>query len=481
VRVLIAPDSFKGSLGAAAAAAALAQGWLSVRPEDQVTRLPLADGGEGTLDVLAATVPGARWHRAKVTGPGGAPVIARWLEVPPELLGWGDGTPGGQRGRGQNSAATLPTDRPAPDRLGRGAAALPPLGAKTAVVELARASGLPLLARPDPMGAQTTGLGELLSRALDGGVGRILVGLGGSASTDGGTGALGALGARFLDAAGEPLPPGGGALADLVTVDLRGLRAAPGGGVTCLTDVTAPLLGARGAAAVFGPQKGADRRQITRLEAGLARLAEVLGGDPFAPGAGAAGGTGYGLAAAWGASLTPGAAELARLAGLDRALAGADLVITGEGRFDETSLTGKTTGTVIAAAAAAGVPVVVVAGQTVLAWGSTPPPRGQAPGPHGPGTPRRLKAPFRRHGALALPDEVPGAGPALAAVITLAGLAGGTAAALAGPRWWLRRAGRRLASEYRGGKFRGLAGDVPGMSNPPDSGRAGDGSRHGSC
>jgi glycerate 2-kinase len=409
VRVLIAPDSFKGSLGAAAAAAALAEGWLSVRPGDQVTRLPLADGGEGTLDVLAATVPGARWHRARVTGPGGVPVSARWLELP----GRGDGAPGGQPVSAQ---------------------------ADTAVVELARASGLPLLARPDPMGAQTTGLGELLGCALDAGVGRILVGLGGSASTDGGTGALAALGARFLDAAGKPLLPGGGALAALAEVDLSGLRRAPGGGVLCLTDVTAPLLGARGAAAVFGPQKGADGAQITRLEAGLARLAEVLGGDPAAPGAGAAGGTGYGLAAAWGASLAPGAAELSRLAGLDRALADADLVITGEGRFDETSLTGKTCGTVIAAAAAAGVPVAVVAGQ--------------------------VSDVLRETGGV----------PALGYVVTLAGLAGGTAAAMAGPRRWLRRAGVRLASDI-GGKFSSSAGELPGMSNRADGG--GDGSRGG--
>jgi glycerate 2-kinase len=378
VRVLIAPDSFKGSLGATAAAAALAEGWVRVRPGDQVTRLPLADGGEGTLDVLAATVPGARWHRGRVTGPGGAPVIARWLELPPEFSGGGSAVP---------------------VREGRGAVArsrgLPSLGAKTAVVELARASGLPLLARPDPMGAQTIGLGELLSRALGAGVGRILVGLGGSASTDGGTGALAALGARFLDAAGNPLSSGGGALVDLAAVDLSGLRRAPGGGVTCLTDVTAPLLGPRGAAAVFGPQKGADRAQIARLEAGLARLAEVLGGDPGAAGAGAAGGTGYGLAVAWGASLTPGAAELGRLAGLDRALADADLVITGEGRFDETSLTGKTCGTVIAAAAVAGVPVAVVAGQAVLAGAASRPgtPPVLARAASRPGTPRWPEGP----------------------------------------------------------------------------------------
>jgi glycerate kinase len=269
------------------------------------------------------------------------------------------------------------------------------------------------------MGAQTTGLGELLGRALDTGVGRILVGLGGSASTDGGTGALVALGARFLDTAGNPLPPGGGALADQARADLSGLRAPPAGGVICLADVTAPLLGPRGAAAVFGPQKGADRAQIARLEAGLARLAEVLGGDPAAPGAGAAGGTGYGLAAAWGAALTPGAAELCRLAGLDQALAGADLVITGEGRFDETSLTGKTYGTVIAAAAAAGVPVAVVAGQVSDALAR--------PGPADAG--------------------VPGGIPGPVAVVTLTALAGSTAAALARPRRWLREAGGRLASD----------------------------------
>jgi glycerate kinase len=177
----------------------------------------------------------------------------------------------------------------------------------------------------------------------------------------------------------------------------------PAGGVTCLTDVTAPLLGAAGAAAVFGPQKGAGPAQAARLEAGLARLAAVLGGDPDAPGAGAAGGTGYGLATAWGAELTLGAPQLCRLAGLGRELAAADLVITGEGRFDRTSLTGKVCGTVIGAAAAAKVPVALVAGQ------------------------------------------VSGAVPAGIEAVTLVGLAGGTAPALADPARWLRAAGRHLA------------------------------------
>ena len=357
MRVVIAPDSFKGSASAAAVASALAQGWLAERPADQVTCLPLADGGEGTLDVLAATVPGARWRRATVTGPGGEPVECGWLELPGAVV----------------------------------------------AVELARASGLPLLTRPDPMGAHTIGLGEVICRALDHGTGQILIGLGGSAATDGGTGALAALGARFLDAGGRDLPPGGGALADLAAVDTSRLRPPPAAGVTCLADVTAPLLGPQGAAAVFGPQKGAHPRQVAQLEAGLARLAGLLGGEPGAPGAGAAGGTGYGLAAAWGALLRPGAPELFRLAGLDRAMARADLVITGEGRYDPTSLTGKAAGTVITAATVAGVPVALVTG------------------------------------------TLSGPRPAAAAVVTLTALAGGTGPALAHPERWLHLAGRRLA------------------------------------
>jgi glycerate 2-kinase len=359
MRVVIAPDSFKGSIGAAAAADALAGGWHAARPGDQVICVPLADGGEGTLDVLAAAVSGARWHAARVTGPAGQPVDCAWLELPGGI----------------------------------------------AAVELARASGLPLLARPDPLGAHTTGLGEIIGRALGAGGGQVMIALGGSASTDGGTGALAALGARFLDAAGRALPPGGGALARLAAVDLAGLRPPPGGGISCLSDVRAPLLGPAGAAAVFGPQKGASPAQVALLEDGLARLAGCLGGDPAAPGAGAAGGTGYGFAAAWGAQIGPGAEQLARLAGLDRALSGAGLVITGEGRYDETSGTGKVAGTVFAAAAAAGVPAALVAGQV-------------AAGPP----------------------------PAVAWAVGLSDLAGGAGPALADPARWLRQAGRDLAA-----------------------------------
>jgi glycerate 2-kinase len=357
MRVVVAPDSLKGSIGARAAAAALAEGWHAARPGDDLVCLPLADGGEGTLEVLAASDPAARWHQAEVTGPDGRRVASRWLQL-------SDGT---------------------------------------GYVELAQASGLPLMGAPDPLGAQTTGTGELIAGAVDAGAQRIMIGLGGSASTDGGTGALAALGARFLDAAGRDLRRGGGALRDLASVDLTGLRPRPEAGVTCLTDVRAPLLGPGGAAAVFGPQKGASREQVAILEAGLTRLALVLGGDPAAEGAGAAGGTGYGFAAAWGADITPGAAELCRIVRLDQELARADLVLTAEGRYDATSAQGKITGTLLRAAARGGVPAALVAGAI-----AAEPPRGVA-------------------------------------VVTLAELAGGTAAAMASPERWLRMAGQVLA------------------------------------
>jgi glycerate 2-kinase len=364
VRVVIAPDSFKGTIGATAAAEALAEGWRDGRPGDEVHCIPLADGGEGTLEVLAAAWPGARWHPARVRGPAAGSADSCWLELP-----------GG-----------------------------------TAVVELASTSGLPLLATPDPLRAHCAGVGDLIGRALDAGATAIVIGLGGSACTDGGTGALAALGARFLDTAGRELPLGGGALAGLAGVDLTGLRSAPPGGVTCLTDVAAPLLGPGGAAAVFGPQKGADQRQVAVLEAGLARLAALLGGAPGAPGAGAAGGAGYGLAAAWGASIVPGAAELGRISGLDQAVRGAALVITGEGRYDLTSAGGKVTGTVIAAAQRAGAAAALVAG---LIAAEPPAGVGQA--------------------------------------VSLAGLAGGAWRAAADPARWLRVAGRQLALDLPSG------------------------------
>jgi glycerate 2-kinase len=357
MRIVVAPDSFKGSIGAAAAAAALARGWSAMRPADEIIELPLADGGEGTLAVLARATPAARWHQARVSGPGSAQVTADWLE----------------------------------------------LAGNVAVIELAAAAGLTQLARLLPLLAHSHGVGELIGHALDGGARRVIVGLGGSACTDGGTGALAALGARFLDAAGNDLPRGGGPLGRLAAIDLAGLRAAPSGGVSCLSDVRAPLLGPAGAAAVFGPQKGAGPADVALLDAGLARLAELLGGDPGQPGSGAAGGTGYGLAAAWGARLLPGAAELARIAGLPAALAGASLVITGEGRYDLTSATGKVTSAVLSAARRARVPAAVVAGQL-----SAQP-------------------------------------PAEVRAVELTGLAGDSARAMSAAPRWLEEAGRQLA------------------------------------
>jgi len=342
VRVVIAPDSFKGSMDAAAGAEAIGSGWRAVRPLDEVVLLPQADGGEGTLDAIATAVSDARLHDVgPVTGPDGRPVEGHWLELP-----------GG-----------------------------------TAVVELAISSGLPLMSRPDPLGATTRGLGEVILAALDAGATSLVVALGGSASTDGGAGALRALGLELFDAAGAPLPDGGGALTRLDRIDASRLRRPPAGGVRLLSDVTAPLLGPTGAAAVFGPQKGASAAQIAELDAALARWASLLPGvldlkdspwnperaeqDTAAPGAGAAGGTGYGFLAAWGAAIEAGAAAIAELTGFAAAAASADVLITGEGRFDATSLGGKVVGHALSLDAKPSVRRAIIAGSLAI-----PPPRG---------------------------------------------------------------------------------------------------------
>ncbi len=356
-RVVIAPDSYKGTLSAVAAAAALADGWRTVRPGDEIVTIPLADGGEGTLDAIQAAVPAASRRSRRVTGPDGRPVDARWLLLP-------DGT---------------------------------------AVVELAQSSGLPLMARPDPLRATTYGLGEVLAAASSD-ARRVVVGLGGSATTDGASGALTALGARLSDRAGRSLEWGGAALASLAEIDLSGLLPPPSGGVECLVDVASPLLGPAGAAAVFGPQKGASPEQVAELEAALVRWAALMGGDPQAPGAGAAGGAAYGLSVGWGASLRPGAREMTELSGLNDVLAGADLLITGEGRFDATSLHGKLVGHLYGLARASAVPMVVVAG------------------------------------AVAAPTDAEGL-----SAVSLTELAGSSGAARADPARYLRAAGAQVA------------------------------------
>lgn len=300
LRVVVAPDSFKGSIGAGDAARAIADGWRTVRGEDVLELYPQADGGEGTMDAVAEVFPQARWHEVPgVCGPDGRPVTGRWLD----------------------------------------------LGEGRALTELAQMSGLPQMSELDPQGATTLGLGQVMADALDHQITELLVGLGGSASTDGGAGALVGLGAKFLDAAGAELTPGGAALAELHRIDVSGLRVPDH--LVLLTDVESPLLGPTGAAAVFGPQKGATSNQIDLLDAALARFAEVVGHPGDQAGMGAAGGTGYGLAQLCAADIEPGAPWMASHSGLSAAAGQADVVITGEGRFDRTSLQGKVVGNVL--------------------------------------------------------------------------------------------------------------------------------------
>lgn len=319
-RVVLAPDSFKGSITAADAAASLAEGWSSVEPSATFVHRPMADGGEGTVAAFEAAVPGARCIPVVVDGPAGTPVETGWLLLPASTE-----APGG-----------------------------------TAVVDLASTSGIELLDELRPWDADTTGFGQAIAAALDHGVTRLIVGIGSSASTDGGTGMLAALGARFLDASGAPVARGARGLADIVSVDLSGLRAAPD--VRVLTDVTNPLTGPRGAAAVFGPQKGLALTELAEVDAGLARLSDLLALDPALPGAGAAGGTG-GALAVWGATLAPGAAEVAELIGLADAIADADVVVTGEGSYDGQSGDGKVPSFIAGLAASAGATALLAAGR----------------------------------------------------------------------------------------------------------------------
>lgn len=315
--VLVAPDKFKGSLTAAQVGAAVRSGLLATDPGLVVSVVPVADGGDGTLD--AALGAGFRRVEVEVSGPLGEPVSAA-------------------------------------------------IGVKddTAVVELALASGLVLVppGRLDSLAANSSGTGELIRAALDQGCTRIVLGVGGSASTDGGAGLLQALGVRLLDRDGADLPLGGGALKRLDRVDRSGLDPRLRGvEVVLASDVDNPLLGPHGAAATYGPQKGASPAEVELLDRGLARLAAAV--DPGAadrPGAGAAGGVGYAAMSVLGAVARPGIDVVLDLVGFASALAGARLVVTGEGRLDEQTLHGKAPAGVAAVARAAGVPVVAVSG-----------------------------------------------------------------------------------------------------------------------
>jgi glycerate kinase len=325
VRVVIAPDKFKGSLSAPTVARAVAAGVRRVFPEAEIAERPLADGGEGTVAALVQA-SGGRIVTRSVTGPLGTPVDATF-----GLLGDG-----------------------------------------RAVIEVAAACGIALLAddERDPMRATSFGVGELLRAALEHDVSQVIVGIGGTASSDGGTGAAAALGWRFLDRDGDVLAPGGGALAELARID--GSSARPiGARIVAGYDVTNPLVGERGAARVFGPQKGASEEQVERLGTGLARLGERIEEDlgrsvSRLPGAGAGGGLGAGVVAFMEGTLRPALEMVMDAVGLDDVIAGADLVITGEGKLDDQSLAGKTPVGVARRAVRAGVRCVAVAGDVEL-------------------------------------------------------------------------------------------------------------------
>ncbi|MHC5037707.1 MAG: glycerate kinase [Planctomycetota bacterium] len=325
MRYLIAPDSFKGTLTAVAVAGHLAGGIKAVSPSAAIRVMPLADGGEGTLDAV-------QWAR------GGAWVSASFTD------------PLGRR----RKAAYL--------RLADG----------RAVIEMARVAGLPLIptARRDPLVTTTHGVGQMIRHAVDAGAKEILIGMGGSATVDGGSGALSALGVRFLDAAGRSLLRGGGWLRRLQRVKIPAAmkRRFAGVKIRILCDVDNPLLGKDGAARTYGPQKGATPDGVKTLETGLKRFAKVTrsvtGVDlRSVPGAGAAGGLAGGLCAYLGGECVPGARGLMDLTGFAPAVLETELVITGEGCVDETSARGKVVHSVVQASRSAGIPVVAVCGR----------------------------------------------------------------------------------------------------------------------
>ncbi len=325
MRIVVAPDSFKGTLGAAEAGEAIAVGLRRARPDWEVEVVPIADGGEGTVSALVQAT-GGTVVRSDTTDPLGRPITAML-----GLLGGGGGR---------------------------------------AIVETASSSGIGLLSETerDPLVTSSRGTGALIRAAIDAGAEELWVGLGGSATVDGGSGMARALGVRFLDASGAPLPEGGGSLARLEHVDVSKrdprldrvrIRAA--------CDVWSPLVGRDGAAPVFGPQKGASEADVAQLAEGLGRLADVIQRDlgvdvATLPGGGAAGGLGAGLVAFLGATLESGVELVLEAVGLRERIQGCDLVITGEGRLDAQTAHGKAPLGVARLAKAAGVPVIAIAG-----------------------------------------------------------------------------------------------------------------------
>jgi len=327
MRVLVAPDKFRGTLTAAQAARAIAAGWRRVRPDDELEEVPMADGGEGTLDALVAGLGGER-RRARVSGPLGDPVDAEYGLVP------GAGGP-------------------------------------IAIVEMARASGLQLISesRRNPLRTTTRGTGELILAACAEGPATVIVCIGGSATNDGGAGMAQALGARLIDASGRDIGPGGGALLDLAGIDATALdRSVRGVRFLVACDVDNPLIGPQGASAVYGPQKGASEDDVVVLDRALAHYAAVIHRDlgidlRELPGAGAAGGLGAGLVAFLGAHLRPGVDVVMEAVDLPERIERAGLAVTGEGKLDEQSLRGKVPAGIIRVAREAGTPVAILCGQ----------------------------------------------------------------------------------------------------------------------
>lgn len=323
MRVVIAPDSFKESLSATGVAAAIADGVRDAAPRADVVCVPMADGGEGSLEAVLAATGGER-RELKVRNANGEPTQASWA--------W--------------------------------------LGQGKAFIEMASAAGLEQIspAERKPLHAGTYGVGQLISNALDGGARHIVIGLGGSATNDAGAGLLQALGVRLLDAQGNELPPGGAALASLDRLCLRHVDPRLQEVVFELAvDVDNPLCGPRGASAIFGPQKGASPQDVAVLDAAIARFADVcahhFGRDERnIPGMGAAGGLGFAVKACFTASFRPGVELVAELSGLEAALKGAELVFTGEGRMDAQTLLGKTPAGVARYAKKENIPVFALAG-----------------------------------------------------------------------------------------------------------------------
>ena len=324
MRIVAAPNAFKGSMNAVQAAQAMKTGILAVIPQCEVTCVPVADGGDGLIEVMLAGLSGTRVE-AMVSGPRMEPLSAPFCMVPSRKL---------------------------------------------AVVEMAKASGLALLpkARHDPTRTTTTGTGELIRAAMDNGATRIIVGIGGSATCDGGIGMAAALGYRFLDETGTPVEPVGGSLGAITSIDRQNVDPRLDGvSVSVACDVTNPLTGDNGASVVYSPQKGASPEQVTRLDTGLANLARVVQMDlgvaiADMPGAGAAGGLGGGLHAFVGADLKPGIDLVIDVVGLKDAIAGADLVLTAEGRIDRQTRFNKAPAGVARTAKAAGVPCIAICG-----------------------------------------------------------------------------------------------------------------------